>query len=170
MFIFPNADGKDSKVIKGPNIKPIPLGENLTCEVKAKTILKLGDNITTDDIMPAGSKVLPLRSNIPAISEFVFSSIDEKFSEKAKEAGASIIVGADNYGQGSSREHAAIAPMYLGVRAVIAKSIARIHRKNLINYGILPLIFKNKSDYLVVGRPIIRKKDFLAAAKDILGI
>ncbi|MCK5707565.1 MAG: aconitate hydratase [Candidatus Aureabacteria bacterium] len=147
MFIFPPKDGIDVEVIKGPNIKPIPLGENLADKIDAKILLKLEDNISTDDIMPAGGKVLPLRSNIPAISEFVFSGIDKDFYKRAKKFGSSVIVGAENYGQGSSREHAAIAPMFLGIKAVIAKSIARIHRKNLINYGILPLLFKNSDDY-----------------------
>jgi aconitate hydratase len=102
--------------------------------------LKTGDNITTDDIMPAGAKILPLRSNIPRISEFVFVNIDESFAEKAKASGSSIIVGGSNYGQGSSREHAALAPMFLGVKVVLAKSFARIHKDNLINFGILPLV------------------------------
>ena len=113
-------------------------------------LLKLGDNITTDDIMPAGSTILPLRSNIPAISEYVFSNIDNTFSKRAKDAkscGGGIIIGGENYGQGSSREHAAIAPMYLGIQAVIAMSFARIHRSNLINFGILPLLFRDSKDY-----------------------
>ena len=117
-------------------------------------LLKLGDNITTDDIMPAGSKVLPFRSNIPAISEFVFENIDKTFSSRAEEAkakGGGIIVGGENYGQGSSREHAAIAPMFLGIQAVIVKSFARIHRSNLINFGILPLQFENPEDYNRIG-------------------
>jgi aconitate hydratase len=147
MFVFPPQDGKSVVVVKGPNIQSIPLKEKLPDRITAEVILKLGDNITTDDIMPAGSKVLPLRSNIPAISQFVFSGIDKTFPERAKKAGSSMIVGAENYGQGSSREHAALAPMYLGVKAVVAKSIARIHRKNLVNCGILPLHFKDKADY-----------------------
>ena len=113
-------------------------------------LLKTGDNITTDDIMPAGSKVLPFRSNIPAISDFVFSGIDSSFSSRAKEVkdkGGCIVVGGENYGQGSSREHAALAPMFLGMQTVIAKSFARIHRSNLINFGILPLVFANPGDY-----------------------
>ena len=118
--------------------------------IEAEVLLKLGDNITTDDIMPAGSKVLPFRSNIPAISEFVFENLDKTFSsraEAAKSKGGGIIVGGENYGQGSSREHAAIAPMFLGIQAVIVKSFARIHRSNLINFGILPLQFENTDDY-----------------------
>jgi len=150
LLIPPEDNPEGIKVIKGPNIKEVPVKEGIEEEVSATVLLKLGDNITTDDIMPAGSKILPLRSNIPAISEYVFHNIDPTFSRKAlelKERGGVVIIGGDNYGQGSSREHAAIAPMYLGVRAVIAKSFARIHRANLINFGILPLIFKNPEDY-----------------------
>ena len=137
-------------VIKGPNIKDISVKEPLKDKIEAEVLLKLGDNITTDDIMPAGSKVLPFRSNIPKISEFVFSGIDSTFSSRANEAkakGGCIVVGGENYGQGSSREHAAIAPMHLGLQAVIVKSFARIHKANLINFGILPLQFRNLSDY-----------------------
>jgi aconitate hydratase len=150
LLIPPEDNPEGIKVIKGPNIKEVPVRKGIEEEVSATVLLKLGDNITTDDIMPAGSKILPLRSNIPAISEYVFHNIDPTFSRKAlelKERGGVVIIGGDNYGQGSSREHAAIAPMYLGVRAVIAKSFARIHRANLINFGILPLIFKNPEDY-----------------------
>jgi aconitate hydratase len=138
---------EDVEVLRGPNIKPfpktVPLVENLT----AKVSLKVGDNITTDHIMPAGAKILPLRSNIPAISEHCFTACDTDFPKRAKEMGSSIIVGGTNYGQGSSREHAALAPLYLGVKAVLVKSFARIHRANLINSGILPLTFVNESDY-----------------------
>jgi aconitate hydratase len=150
LLIPPEDNPEGIKVIKGPNIKEVPVRKGIEEEVSATVLLKLGDNITTDDIMPAGSKILPLRSNIPAISEYVFHNIDPTFSRKAlelKERGGVVIIGGDNYGQGSSREHAAIAPMYLGVRAVIAKSFARIHRANLINFGILPLVFKNPEDY-----------------------
>jgi len=143
-------DTRNITVIKGPNIKEVPVKEPPHETIEAEVLLKLGDNVTTDDIMPAGSTVLPLRSNIPAISEFVFSNIDKTFSTRAKEAlsqGGGIIVGAENYGQGSSREHAALAPMYLGIHAVIALTFARIHRANLVNFGILPLLFKNKDDY-----------------------
>jgi len=110
-------------------------------------LLKTGDNISTDDIMPAGSKVLPLRSNIPEISKFVFTAIDKDFWMRAQEKGRGIVIGGNNYGQGSSREHAALAPMYLGVKAVLVKSFARIHKANLVNYGILPLVFESESDY-----------------------
>ncbi len=143
-------DTLETKVIKGPNIKEVPVKEPLGEKVEADVLLKLGDNITTDDIMPAGSSILPLRSNIPAISEYVFSNIDNTFSKRAKDAklsGGGIIVGGENYGQGSSREHAALAPMYLGIQAVIAKSFARIHRSNLINFGIIPLLFAKAEDY-----------------------
>ena len=115
--------------------------------LETKVVLVVGDNISTDTIMPAGSKVLPLRSNIPAISQFVFSILDTEFADKCREAGAVTVIGGENYGQGSSREHAALAPRYLGVRAVMAKSFARIHMANLCNYGILPLVFNNPDDY-----------------------
>lgn len=150
MLIKPQGDPHEIKVIKGPNIKEVPVKEPPGDKIEAEILLKLSDNVTTDDIMPAGSTILPLRSNIPAISEFVFSHIDKTFSERAKQSkvkGGGIIAGGENYGQGSSREHAAIAPMYLGIHAVIAKSFARIHRSNLINFGILPLLFKNTGDY-----------------------
>jgi aconitate hydratase len=147
MLVVPVEDASGVRVIKGPNIKEVPLKSPLGDSIDAEVLLKLGDNITTDDIMPAGSKILPLRSNIPAISEYVFHGLDATFSERAKAAGGFFVVGGENYGQGSSREHAAIAPMYLGLQAVIAKSFARIHRSNLINFGVLPLLFKDKSDY-----------------------
>ncbi len=150
LLIKPPDNYKDVRVIKGPNIKDVPLKEPLGDTLESTVILKLGDNITTDDIMPAGSKILPLRSNIPMISSYVFSNIEPEFSKRAfelKERGGVIIVAGENYGQGSSREHAALAPMYLGLNAVIAKSFARIHRANLINFGIIPFIFKDPSDY-----------------------
>ena len=135
------------EVLRGPNIKPFPTSQPLAETIDAGVSLKVGDNITTDHIMPAGAKILPLRSNIPAISEYCFTVCDETFPKRAKEAGTSIIVGGTNYGQGSSREHAALAPLYLGVKAIICKSFARIHRQNLINNGILPLEFVNEADY-----------------------
>lgn len=149
-MIIPPQREKSIEIIKGPNIKEVPVKEALEDQITAEVLLKLGDNITTDDILPAGSQVLPYRSNIPMISKFTFKNIDETFYDRAmvaKSKGGGIIVGGDNYGQGSSREHAAIAPMYLGIKAVIAKSFARIHRANLINFGILPLIFSNPEDY-----------------------
>jgi aconitate hydratase len=154
-LIPPITDTAAIKVIKGPNIKEVSVKGPLQDRIEAEVLLKLGDNITTDDIMPAGSKVLPFRSNIPAISEFVFENIDKTFSSRAEEAkakGGGLIVGGENYGQGSSREHAAIAPMFLGIQAVITKSFARIHRSNLINFGILPLQFKNPEEYDRIGQ------------------
>ncbi len=147
MFIFPNHDIEDLEVIRGPNIKPVPRKEKLTDPLKGSVILKTGDNITTDDIMPAGAKILPLRSNIPKISEHTFERIDKEFYLRANAKGGGFIIGGANYGQGSSREHAAIAPMFLGVKAVIAKSFARIHHANLVNFGIAPLIFFDEEDY-----------------------
>jgi aconitate hydratase len=137
----------DTEIIRGPNIKPCPKREPLTKDLTGEVLLKTGDNITTDDIMPAGSKVLPLRSNVPAIANFVFSGLDPDFAKRALEKKGGFIVGGENYGQGSSREHAALAPMYLGVKAVLAKSFARIHKANLINFGILTLTFVNPADY-----------------------
>jgi len=138
MIIAPDA-GARREISRGPNIRPFPKRGALEDELELTILLKLEDNITTDDIMPAGSKILPLRSNIEAISRYVFSGIDPGFSERAKAAGQGCILARGNYGQGSSREHAAIAPMYLGVKAVLAISFARIHRSNLINFGILPV-------------------------------
>ena len=134
-------------VRRGPNIKPLPESKPLSDVISANLTLKVGDNITTDHIMPAGAKILPYRSNIPYLSQFCFAVCDKTFAERAKEAGESFVVGGSNYGQGSSREHAALVPLYLGVRAVIAKSFARIHAANLINAGILPLTFANADDY-----------------------
>lgn len=135
------------EILRGPNIKPFPIAEPLPEDISAGVSLKVGDNITTDHIMPAGAKILPLRSNIPKISQFCFAVCDESFHDRALEMGKSIIVGGSNYGQGSSREHAALAPLYLGVKAVITKSFARIHMANLVNAGILPLTFANEADY-----------------------
>lgn len=140
-------DAKNVEVLRGPNIKPFPVNTPLAENIEAEVTLKVGDNITTDHIMPAGAKILPLRSNIPAISQHCFEVCDETFPKRALEAGKSIVVGGVNYGQGSSREHAALAPLYLGVKAIICKSFARIHRQNLINNGILPLEFVNGDDY-----------------------
>ena len=144
---LPPEQAKDAPVLRGPNIKEFPAGEPVGDEIRAQLTLKVGDNITTDHIMPAGAKILPYRSNIPYLSRFCFGVVDETFPERAKAAGSSILVGGSNYGQGSSREHAALVPLYLGVRAVIVKSFARIHIANLINAGILPLTFKNPDDY-----------------------
>ena len=149
-MIVPPASEKEMdsvEILRGPNIKPYPETAPLLETIDAPVSLKVGDNITTDHIMPAGAKILPLRSNIPKISQFCFGVCDESFPTRAKELGKSIIVGGSNYGQGSSREHAALAPLYLGVKAVLVKSFARIHRANLVNAGILPLTFVNESDY-----------------------
>ncbi len=135
------------EILRGPNIKPYPATSPLADKIEASCSLKVGDNITTDHIMPAGAKILPLRSNIPKISQHCFTVCDQHFPERAKMLGQSIVVGGENYGQGSSREHAALAPLYLGVKAVLVKSFARIHRANLINAGILPLTFVDPADY-----------------------
>lgn len=140
-------DAKKVEIKRGPNIKPLPSFEPLSDTLEGKVLIKVEDNITTDHIMPAGAKILPFRSNIPEISKFVFEAVDPKFYEKAREYNGGFIIGGENYGQGSSREHAALAPKYLGVKAVIVKSFARIHLANLINFGIVPLTFKNPSDY-----------------------
>ena len=148
--VLPPADAKDAndiEVLRGPNIKPFPQSRPIADSLTAKTVLKVGDNITTDHIMPAGAKILPYRSNIPLLSQFCFQVCDPEFPERAKTAGDGIIIGGSNYGQGSSREHAALVPMYLGIRCVIAKSFARIHAANLINAGILPLTFQESEDY-----------------------
>lgn len=136
-----------AEVLRGPNIKPFPETTPLADRLAAELLLKVGDNITTDHIMPAGAKVLPYRSNIPKISEFCFEVVDETFAARAAAAGSGVIVGGSNYGQGSSREHAALAPLHLGIRAVVAKSFARIHAANLVNAGILPLVFADPQDY-----------------------
>lgn len=142
------AEDMDSvEVLRGPNIKPFPTSEPMPQEITARVSLKVGDNITTDHIMPAGAKILPLRSNIPEISKYCFAVCDESFHDRALEMGKSIVIGGSNYGQGSSREHAALAPLYLGVKAVITKSFARIHMANLINAGIIPMTFANEADY-----------------------
>jgi aconitate hydratase len=147
-FIHPGGAGKDdTPVVMGPNIKPFPRGEALGDKVAGRVILHVGDNITTDDIMPSDSRLLPYRSNIPYLSNFCFEKIDTGFSARARQAGGGVIVGGGNYGQGSSREHAALAPLFLGIRFVIAKSFARIHRANLINSGIITLVFTDAGDY-----------------------
>ena len=147
LIIAPSLEPEKVEVIRGPNIQPLPIKSALEDKLMGEVLLKLEDNITTDHIMPAGAKILPLRSNIPKISEHVFEVVDDTFPARAKEKGGGFIIGGENYGQGSSREHAALAPMYLGVKAVIVKSFARIHLANLINFGILPLTFKEGADY-----------------------
>ena len=144
---LPADKAADAEVLRGPNIKEFPKSKPFADSLTAKLVLKVGDNITTDHIMPAGAKILPYRSNIPYLSKFCFEVCDPTFAERAKAAGDGIVVGGSNYGQGSSREHAALVPMYLGIRCVIAKSFARIHVANLINAGILPVTFENPEDY-----------------------
>jgi len=150
MIVPPPKGGTVVEVIRGPNIKPVPVAPPLPDALRGQVLLKVGDNITTDHIMPAGAQVLPLRSNIPAIAEYVFWRVDADFVQRAKDAkgqGGGMVVGGVNYGQGSSREHAALAPMYLGLKAVIVKSFARIHHANLINVGILPLTFADEANF-----------------------
>jgi len=155
LFVFPHAKGsaeaKAAEVLRGPNIVPLEQFSKLPETIATRVQLKTGDNVTTDHIMPAGAQITALRSNIPAISEYVFSRVDEKFVARMKAVDPAlpggVIVGGENYGQGSSREHAALAPRHLGVYAIVAKSLARIHRANLVNFGILPLLLVNKDDY-----------------------
>ncbi len=147
MILLPSSDPDRATIERGPNIKPLPTRGPLEDRIEGDVLLKVGDHITTDHIIPAGSRVLPLRSNIPAISKHLFERLDPDFFKKAIERGGGFVIGGENYGQGSSREHAALAPMFVGIRAIIAKSYARIHRSNLINFGILPLTFKDERDY-----------------------
>ncbi|TCO68993.1 aconitate hydratase [Marinisporobacter balticus] len=146
-FIYPLKDRNNLKVVMGPNIKPFPINKALTPTLDGKLLLKTGDNITTDDIMPSNAKLLPFRSNIPELSKYCFGTLLDDFHIRATENNGGFVIGGENYGQGSSREHAALVPLYLGVKAVIAKSFARIHKTNLINSGILPFVFKHKDDY-----------------------
>jgi aconitate hydratase len=147
LFVLPPKDGRKVTVLRGPNIAPLPAMPPLPKTIKAAVAIKVGDNITTDHILPGGAQVTALRSNIPAISEYVFSRVDAEFVARIRKLGGGIVLAGENYGQGSSREHAALGPRHLGVAAVVAKSLARIHRANLVNFGILPLLFKNKADY-----------------------
>ena len=166
LLITPAEPGKEDevKVIRGPNIKPFPLGKRLEDTIAGSVLLKMGDNITTDHIMPSNAKLLPYRSNIPYLSDYCLTPVDAGFPARAKAAGGGILVAGVNYGQGSSREHAGLVPLYLGIRAVIAKSFARIHQANLINSGILPLVFADENDYDRIGQaddlcfPDIREK------------
>ena len=160
-FVAPDGGGE---VVRGPNIKPVPLAEPVAETLEAPVLLKLGDKVSTDDISPAGAAVLVFRSNVPAIAEHSFKYVDAEFVARAKAAGRGIIVAGEHYGQGSSREVAAIAPMYLGVRAVIVKSFARIHRANLINWGIAPLTFTDPADAEGIERDdVLRIADLRAA-------
>lgn len=147
LIVHPAVKGEDVEVVRGPNIKPFPKAKAIESIVEGKVLTKVHDNITTDHIMPSNAKLLPYRSNVPYLSEYCLTPCDKEFPSKAKQYGGGFIVGGDNYGQGSSREHAALAPLYLGVKAVLAKSFARIHMANLINNGIMPLIFENEEDY-----------------------
>jgi aconitate hydratase len=146
-FVQPPEDRASVEIQRGPNIKPLPVFPALEDTLEGTVLIKVEDNVSTDIIMPAGNRVLPFRSNIPAISDFVFDVVDDDFAARAKEKGGGFVVGGENYGQGSSREHAALAPRYLGVRAKIVKSFARIHKANLVNFGILPLEFADPADY-----------------------
>jgi aconitate hydratase len=147
LILSPSSKPEEVLIERGPNIKPLPIRGPLEDSMEGLVILKVGDNITTDDILPAGAKVLPLRSNIPAISEYLFERVDPEFPKRTKQLGGGFVVAGENYGQGSSREHAALVPMYLGIKAILTKSYARIHRSNLINFGILPLIFKDPDEF-----------------------
>ena len=164
MIVSPEEDAASVEIYRGPNIKPMPLNDPLPKEIRAEVVIALEDNVTTDDILPAGATFSSLRSNVPAISKIVFGRIDPGFQERMMKAGQGIVVAGENYGQGSSREHAALAPMYLGVKAIVAKSFARIHQANLVNYGILPLLFRNRDDRQKIGQgdmlvlPEIRKQ------------
>lgn len=152
MVVAPAEDGRNLTVRRGPNIKSLPEFRPLADTIEGEILLKLGDDVTTDHILPAGSKIMSLRSNLPAISEYCFAQVDKTFPARARAAGGGIVVGGENYGQGSSREHAALSPLFLGVKAVIALSYARIHRQNLINAGILPLIFESRADFEALGQ------------------
>jgi len=147
LIIPPAEDGSKVEVVRGPNIKPFPVNKPLEDNVKGKALIKVGDNITTDHIMPSNAKLLPFRSNVPYLAEFCLTPCDPDFPKRAKENGGGFIIGGVNYGQGSSREHAALAPLQLGVKGVIAKSFARIHMANLINSGIIPMVFEDEKDY-----------------------
>lgn len=159
MVVPPAEDGSKVEVVKGPNIKPFPLNEELKDDVEGKVLIIVEDNITTDHIMPSNAKLLPFRSNIPHLANYCLTPCDEEFPARAKANGGGMIVGGDNYGQGSSREHAALVPLYLGIKAVLAKSFARIHKANLINSGILPLTFANIDDYDTIGLDDVLKMD-----------
>lgn len=146
MVLLPPEDGSSVEIRRGPNIKPLPEFLPMADEIQGEVLLKMGDNITTDHILPAGSRIMSLRSNLPAISEYCFNIVDSSFPERARKAGGGILVAGENYGQGSSREHAALSPLFLGVKAIITVSYARIHRQNLVNAGILPLLFEDRAD------------------------
>ena len=167
MIYAPEREHPESvEVVQGPNIRPLPENTPLAAAIEKEVVIKVGDNITTDHIMPAGAKVLPYRSNIEKISEFVFRDVQEGFKAHCQKAGGGIIVAGENYGQGSSREHAALAPMYLGIKAVLAKSFARIHAANLVNFGIVPLLFDEAADYESIAEGDVLFLDFSGLAPD----
>ena len=167
MIYAPEREHPESvEVVQGPNIRPLPENTPLAAAIEKEVVIQVGDNITTDHIMPAGAKVLPYRSNIEKISEFVFRDVQEGFKAHCQKAGGGIIVAGENYGQGSSREHAALAPMYLGIKAVLAKSFARIHAANLVNFGIVPLLFDEAADYESIAEGDVLFLDFSALAPD----
>ena len=167
MIYAPEREHPESvEVVQGPNIRPLPENTPLAAAIEKEVVIKVGDNITTDHIMPAGAKVLPYRSNIEKISEFVFRDVQEGFKAHCQKAGGGVIVAGENYGQGSSREHAALAPMYLGIKAVLAKSFARIHAANLVNFGIVPLLFDEAADYESIAEGDVLFLDFSALAPD----
>ncbi len=166
MFLAPSSEPEKVEIRRGPNIAPLPEMPPLPKKLEGEVLLKVDDNITTDHIIPGGARVLPLRSNIPEISKYTFEVLDENFAKKAQEKGGGFIVGGENYGQGSSREHAAIAPRYLGIKAVIAKNFARIHLANLVNFGILPLLFENALDYEKIDQGDQLAIDILRLGKD----
>jgi aconitate hydratase len=167
MFIFPPKKALVANIVGGPNIKPLPTFQPLPAKLSGEVLLKLGDNVSTDDILPGGSEIMALRSNIPEISKYVFRNIDATFADRAMKTGGGFIVGGENYGQGSSREHAALAPKFLGVKAVFAKSFARIHLANLVNFGIVPLTFAGKQDYSAVTQGDILEFDTESLAQRI---
>jgi aconitate hydratase len=163
MFIFPTEKAHATEIVRGPNIKPLPSFQPITGRLKGEVLLKLGDNVSTDDILPGGTEILSLRSNIPEVSKHTFRYVDPSFVDRTLKKGGGFIVGGENYGQGSSREHAALAPKYLGVKAIIAKSFARIHFANLVNFGIIPLTFADKKDYTSIVQGDVLELD----AKDL---
>jgi aconitate hydratase len=167
MFIFPTERARTTEILRAPNIKPLPSFQPVPARLTGEVLLKLGDNVSTDDILPGGSKILALRSNIPEISKYAFRYVDPAFAERALKKGGGFIVGGENYGQGSSREHAALAPKYLGVKAIIAKSFARIHLANLVNFGIVPLAFADKTDYAGIAQGDLLELDTKGLEKNL---
>jgi aconitate hydratase len=167
MFVFPTEKPYAGEIIRGPNIKPLPNFPPTPDRLTGEVLLKLSDNVSTDDILPGGSEILALRSNIPEISKYAFRYVDPSFADRALKKGGGFIVGGENYGQGSSREHAALSPRYLGVKAIIAKSFARIHLANLVNFGIIPLTFADKQDYSSVAQGDVLELDISGLKKNL---